>query len=438
MSLLNGIQRYTHLAKFRKWRNCDGTNVSPLYKRAIKFFLGSSFSKILGLLLIPVVARLYTPSEFGVLAQLMAISLILIPLSNLRLPTILPTIADANEFRLVCSLSIASVICVALLTLLGAWVYYLFTANTIYFYLSVIVLAGGIYELLYMRMVKLGRFTLLSRVQIAQVCMDAFVKVLMAFSAFKVYGLVIAYTVFHITSSALLFCFYGRAAVKGLFNFDRQELLQTLKVHKQIPLYRMPSQLLMVLSMQLPVIVCSYVYDMAEVGYLSFALVIFAVPASLVTQSIGNIYFAEIAKLSERDPRGIYLITKDVVIKLLLILSLPISLLYFLGAPIFSMVFGNEWLQAGILAENLSIYLLFQLMCSPIICIYSVFSMHYMFFLVNLLRLLVVTLVLLIGIRMDWGIVELSYNYAVLLAAYYIALMIIIWVLLKRRMRLVR
>jgi O-antigen/teichoic acid export membrane protein len=105
------------------------------------------------------------------------------------------------------------------------------------------------------------------------------------------------------------------------------------------------------ISTIVPMLTINNFYTSSELGLYSLALSIIFLPNTILTISIGNVYFENLIK---NKSEAIKLILKT------LVLTIPLSLLIFspfifFGQEIFSLVFGESWEQSGKMAGILSI-----------------------------------------------------------------------------------
>src|SRR5690606_18420157 len=72
-------------------------------------------------------------------------------------------------------------------------------------------------------------------------------------------------------------------------------------VYWEFPVYRLPSQFLLQLSMQAPLLFAASFYDAETTGQLGLALMAVALPVNLLGQSMSTAYQAEASKLGRRS-----------------------------------------------------------------------------------------------------------------------------------------
>src|SRR5699024_8578654 len=84
-----------------------------------------------------------------------------------------------------------------------------------------------------------------------------------------------------------------------LVSNKKQKLLASY--YQDFPKYRLPSQFLMVLSVQAPVLMMAALYDKEVTGQLSLAMMALSLPVGLIGGAMAKAYYAEIASLGKNN-----------------------------------------------------------------------------------------------------------------------------------------
>jgi O-antigen/teichoic acid export membrane protein len=165
------------------------------------------------------------------------------------------------------------------------------------------------------------------------------------------------------------------------------------KRYSDFPRYRLPSQFLLMFAIQAPLLFSAWLFGSETTGQLGLALMALALPMNLFGQSIGQAYYAEIAKIGRKNPRKIYILTKNITEKLFLVSIPPFLVLILVGPHVFSFVFGEQWREAGVFSRILALYLLTQFISTPLVNALSVFDKQGMFLRINMIRSIAIIMV---------------------------------------------
>ena len=163
---------------------------------------------------------------------------------------------------------------------------------------------------------------------------------------------------------------------KGFFhrNIYTQGILDGFKRYKRFPLYDTWAALLNTISWQLPVFILGSFFSSTVVGYYSLGMMVLLVPTGLIGSAIAQVFFqrAAIAKLEG----SLSDLVEYTVVRLSIIGFYPISILAFAGKDIFIILFGNNWAEAGVYVQFLSVWVFFFFITSPISTLFGVLEMQ--------------------------------------------------------------
>ena len=169
--------------------------------------------------------------------------------------------------------------------------------------------------------------------------------------------------------------------------------------YQKFPKFTMPSSLLNSFSLQVPVFILSGFFAETIVGLYVLAHRILSMPIQVLGQSIANVYYQQASTLRE-EPEKLRDLTFKLFKNLLLIGVLPMGILMAFGDHLFAFVFGEEWFDAGRYAQLLSIWMLFNFSSSPISRLFSVLEKQEKSLIVNALLLIFRIFPLLVGVAL--------------------------------------
>ncbi len=193
-----------------------------------------------------------------------------------------------------------------------------------------------------------------------QVCSTALLSLLFGFLHVKsgmIFSLVIG-----VILSCLFLIVRSPEVMKGFFS---EPTLSVAKEYISFPRYMILSDLSLTASQQFIPIIFSILYNTTIVGFFAMANRMLRLPNIVITSSIANVFRNEaIDELREKgDCKNIYIFT----LKRLIIMSLPIYMLVFIFSPfLFEWFFGKEWLQAGYFARILSVLMMIEFVATPL------------------------------------------------------------------------
>lgn len=396
---------------------------------------GSGLAKIIGVLSIPIITRIYLPEHIGILAIFMALSALLVPFGTLRYSVTLPLPkSDALAVNLaracIISLLLVTGLSVLLLGFFATDIFSVLSAEPLIPYwwlLPLSIFGAGLYEILSSWAIRKKEFKTLAISNVWQSISGAVTKIGLGLLGLKPLGLLIGQLISEASSIVALSNVLYKDMVRNKSRLNTTRMIFLLRYYRDYPIYRMPSQFLLIFSMQAPLLFSAWQFGSDITGQLALALMALALPITLFGNTMGQAYYAEISKIGRKQPQKIYQITKDITKKLFLISLLPFLVLLLLGPWIFEIVFGAQWTQAGVLASILSVYLLTQFISSPLINALSVFNQQRLFFFINVRRTFIVILVFGASVVFDLTISLTLLMFSLSLSVHYLLIVITVF-----------
>lgn len=407
--------------------------------------LGSGAARAIGLLSIPLITRLYSPQDMGVLAVFMALVVVLAPLVSLRYVQTLPLPrsdgAAFNTFVLSAGLiALNSALVGALLWAFGPAFLNMLGMQALLPWrplvlLGVVTVAG--YELLTHWATRKGRYGLMAKTSVWQGAAGAGAKIALGLAGWKPAGLLLGQVVGQgggIGSMLRGFAPEFRALRPHV---SRRRMAAMAHRYRGFPIYRVPSQGLLMLSMQAPILFFAAVYSPELTGQLSLAITALALPINVVGTSAGQALYSEAAKALHHSPDKIPVMARQVMGRLFLIGLVPAVVLMLGGAWLFGLVFGEVWRMAGSFAALLSVSLLFQFAAAPAMQLLNLAPNQMVFLAINLARMGLILVVGAVGLWTDASPQQVIAAYAAAMTLFYIlvAYLSLILVTSKRQAR---
>lgn len=369
---------------------------SDVLRGMLTLFLGAGFARIVGLISIPILARIYTPENYGTLALYMSLVSVIAPMMTLRYVQAIPLPkSDAMAFNLfsVCFklIVIFSIMLAAVLAIKGEAILNQLNMEELVPWRWLIVLGvigTAIYELFNSWSTRKRQYKIIARTQVMQSMIGNCVKIGLGLLAFKSSGLLIGQ---FIMQSAGTTSFIKHSLEEFKFHFPKVKLGKeklVAKYYQAFVWFRLPSQFLMLLSTQAPVFMIASLYDANVIGQYGLAKMAIMVPSGLIGQAVSKAYYAEIAVIGKSNYKKIKKITWDVQKKLALVGGPSMLLLSVFSPWLFETVFGQEWRLAGEYARVLSPYALLILISSPLIQVLNIVGSQFVYLIINIIRII--------------------------------------------------
>lgn len=377
-----------------------------VFKGMLTLLLGAGLARVVGLASIPILTRIYSPENYGVLALYVSFVAILAPIATLRYVQAIPLpktdIIAFNLFSLCLKLIVFfSFIVAFVLAVWGEEILGWFNMEALlpWRWLIVFGVAGtAFYELFSLWATRKRQYGTIARTQFTQSLIGNLTKIGLGLLAFKSSGMIIGQ---FLSQSAGITGFIKDAKTDfktylPKINLNKEKFVA--KYYQDFVWYRLPSQFLMVLSVQAPIMMIAVLFDKEVTGQLSLAIMALSLPVGLIGGAMSKAYYAEVAALGINKIAEIKRVTVSIQKKLFLI-GVPIVLFIMISARhAFEFLFGDEWALAGLYATILAPSVLFAFTSAPLIQVLNVIGSQKVFLTINIIRAFAL-LLFFIGIR---------------------------------------
>ncbi|MGI6551854.1 MAG: lipopolysaccharide biosynthesis protein [Bacillota bacterium] len=354
---------------------------------------GTAFAQALLILVSPILTRLYSPDDFGVFALYLSILGIISVVACWRyqLAIVLPE-KEAEAANLL-AISILIAFLTAFLSFLAAAFFRHPAARLLgaphlapwLWFLPFSLLAGGLFQAFNYWSTRRKQFKRLAARQMTQGAVTAAAQLgLGGFSNLASGGLIGGHLLGQLTATLRLSLQIWRDEGKQILSHIKlPEIKRLLFRYKDFPLYDSWSSLLNTGSTMLPALLLGYYFNPAVVGFYALGHRVLALPMSILGGAAAQAFFpraAEAKRAGELDE-----VTLAMFRQLLQMGSVPILLAAMLAPELFALIFGPRWLEAGVYAQWMCLWLVFQFASSPISSVINVLERQRLSLLFNLI-----------------------------------------------------
>lgn len=415
---------------------------NTLKKNILKLITGEGIARIIGFMAAPVITRLYTPSDFGMLAVFTSLCALFYPFCTLKYTVAIPL--HPNEKIGINSLAACLLILVVNTVVIGialvlfhSRILSLFSSENIdafWYFIPLAFFFYGISEVLSYYSTRYRDFSTIAKVTVAQKAIGALIKIVLGLLRFNMIGLLIGNIMAESGGLTLYMRAYWKRLKEGARYVTLQKIGFVLKRYIDFPLYRLPSQILLTASGSLPILYFAWHFGTGTTGRISLAITMLSVPVAIVCTSVGKAFYGEIASLGRKNGKEISALTVRIMVRLFVISILPFTLIICFGPWIFQTFFGAEWTQSGVYARYLCLYLIFSFVYSPISDgIFNVFEQQKLVFWLAVSRVTIVASSLLLSCFRNFSVTNTIVTYSLALTVQYILSIILVFYILKKR-----
>ncbi|WP_414730302.1 oligosaccharide flippase family protein [Zhongshania aliphaticivorans] len=335
---------------------------------------GTAGSQLILVVASPLLTRLYSPEDFGVLAVYGGLLSLICVVASLRYELAIPLPESDNEAANIVGLCLIIITAVALASV----VIIIFFGREIAQSLGIQILesalwllpAGvflaGIYAVFSYWSIRSKQFGTIASTQLKQ----SLVTVAIQLGVFKLGAIALLFA--QVAGQAAGVTGLARPALRlpEFKDISWAGIKAAATRYREFPVYSTWEGLSNTAGLQLPPLLFAALFSPTIAGFYMLANRVLNLPMSLIGRAIGQVFFSSAAESYRAGRLGP--LVSSLHSKLAHIGFAPVLLLILLGPEIFVFVFGGDWRQAGEFARWMSPWLYFVFVSSPLSTLFAV------------------------------------------------------------------
>lgn len=344
------------------------------FRNVIVLASGTIVSQILILATLPIITRLYNPSEYGVYSMYTSIISIMLMLVSFSYEN---AITLPEEDRIASSLlSLSLRICVAVSLIGGVGVYFLAHPLAVwthepdikgYFAFFIVSLFfGGFYQILNGWSIRKQYFKQISRTKYTQSI--SLVSAQLVFSGiFKgPLGLILGDVAGRLGGLVPQWRLWRKDVENSAIRVTWMDMKESAYRYRRFPMLSTASSMLNSLGIYLPTILLAAFYGPQVAGWFALGQRILGSPMTLITSSVMNVYLSESSQYMLYAPHKLYPLFKKTVRNIFLVGLFIVLVMVFVAPSTFTFLFGAEWGKSGQFVRLLGIMYLSQFVANAV------------------------------------------------------------------------
>lgn len=360
---------------------------------------GSAVSSIILLCITPILTRLYTPEDFGVLSIFTSILYVLMIIVSLRYEAalVLPKekkaalallfIANASTF-IVSGIVILLLVMTPFTTWIGIG-----ETHSFFWILGLSLLFVGIFQSMNNWALRYEQYDIINRAKISMNTGQGFGQLVFGFLNMGVIGLLLGEMLGRLTGMVQYIRYYK----KDLQQANRTSLQRAKELlirYKKFPLISSISNVIYSVAVNLPALFLAAYFDVATAGFYYLAQKILTVPENLVGFSATQVYLSQAAKMMQKG-QNLKKHCLDTVKHLFIIAFIIIASIDILAPIGFTFFFGHGWDITVTFIQILSLMYFTKMVLQPINGVFQVCEAFYMQITAESIRLVFIVLALI-------------------------------------------
>lgn len=368
-----------------------GLRKSDFFGPVLTIMSGSTLAQLIPLFTEPILVRLFTPLEFGILALFLAVATLFSSVATARyeLAIVLP-----KEDKTAINILALSLLITLLMTFLSALVVWFFGQDIARLadsegllpflkWVPLFVFVSGLFQSLNQWATRKKYYKNIAASKISQSSGNAAISLGTGFAGWNAIGLVLGQIGGWLMGSLPLLFRFWRRDKKLLRDINKAEIVKQAQEHSDFPKINSAHILSDIGQHSIVNFIIARLFSDSILGFYSRMIRIVKVPAGFIGAAVGQVFYQKASEKWHQDHNLRPLLRKQIIP--MLALGLPIfAVLAAFGPAIFGFVLGKDWAIAGHYAQLLSPWLLLNFLISPFTTIPLIIGRQRRFFILSL------------------------------------------------------
>jgi O-antigen/teichoic acid export membrane protein len=349
-------------------------------KQIITLMSGSLMAQIIMLGSIPILTRLYTPSEFGIYSLFISIITIVGNISSLMYEQAIMLPKNDKDANALLFLSFIFTIITSIISFLIVIIFYPIILNyfnnniTLVYLLPIGVLFIGILQILNAYTSRNQFYKTMSKARVINAVNLSFIQVSTRyFGNFD--GLVLGKLIADFINILYFINYHIKRNTIQLKNISKRRKKFNINKYHHFPKFQTPTVFLNSISQNIPILLLGYLYSAEVAGYYALTIRVLQAPINLIGASTREVFYQKASKMHANKENFFNLYYKT-TINLFKLFLIPLLIISIFGEEIYSSIFGEKWSTAGIYSQILIYWILFLFINSPSIMSFSILNLQ--------------------------------------------------------------
>jgi O-antigen/teichoic acid export membrane protein len=413
---------------------------SEFIKNSAILVSGTTIAQLIPIAISPILSRIYSPEDFGVLTIFSSLTIIFSSLANgkYELAMVLPK-KDSDALNLLAfaiylSGILSLVLMIAILFFhdffiklldaekLGGWLYLL--------PLVVFFLAGNNSMTYYYTRMK--NYKIQAKSKVVKAIATSIIQLGLFFLNKGILALITGFSVGHFTGNTSM--------LRGILKDKEQtktikfpKMLAMAKRYSKFPKMNIPATFFSLGSSEMPGILIAPIFNTATLGLYSFGYRMLSLPSSFIGLSISQVFMQSANDEFQKTGKCIKIFNS--VLKKMLLIGIPFfGILAFVAEPVFGFVFGKEWAIAGYYAQLLTPFLFFRFVVGSLSSLLYVFEKHTILLILQIVMFIITIISFLLSylLKLEFDIFLIIFSSS--LSLYYLVYLFLLWLIAQKKL----
>lgn len=351
-----------------------GLSLDQFMRNVVILAKGTVLSQVIILATLPIITRLYSPSDFGIFSVYISIISIVLVIVSLSYEIAIPLPDNDRTASSIVKLSL--LLCI-LISIIGGIGFYMLHAQLSrwldepdmqsYVMLFTLSLFGaGCHQILNLWSIRKEYFGQLSRTKYMQSISQVSSQLLLSLTGWGPLGLIIGELLGRVTGVFSQWKLWRRDVKTNGIQTTWMEMRDSAHRYRRFPLLSSWSNILNSIGLYLPNIILAAFYGPYIAGLFTMGQRFLGAPITLISISVNQVYLSEFAICLNQNPSKIYPLFIGTVKKALLFGLIIIGGVVIFAPMLFHFLFGDTWERSGHFLRILSIMYLSQFIANSV------------------------------------------------------------------------
>ena len=347
---------------------------------------GTTIAQAIPIAISPILTRIYTPEDFGIFGLYISITIMIgvFVTGKYELAIMLPQKED--EAANILALSLLITVLMSAITFICIYIWHLdiidlLSNKELSYYLYFIplsILLIGSYQGFNYWSNRQKKYKLMSKSIIIKATSHATGNIYFGFLVYSFAGLIFTNVITSIISLIYIVFKNFASILKHHITYKKIQILAVK--YRRFPIHTVPQNFVYQLTLQLPILIINLIFSLPILGFFILANRILLTPLSIIGNSLGQVFYQKGTSLYTYDKDKLYCSIRSMFIRLLILSStVGMTIIYFLP-DLFNIFFGNNWIEGGVIAQCLLIYLIYRFALEPFTRIYLISKNNHFYF----------------------------------------------------------
>lgn len=329
-------------------------------KNILILMTGTVLAQLVTVGVSPILTRIFSPNDFGLLAEITSYVAILSVFASLRLDLVIFEI-EQKYFEILTSIVITLSITIGIILF---FILLSFGSFFIQFSTVILTVIGLIFLSISNALINLlnvkGKYHLMSKIKFFTAIIASTTSIFFGYILKDSYGIIYG------PLGGYLFTILVVIRSKNFYFKTHMKYIKPIfKKYWRYPSFILPSTLFSEISSNLPIVLITRIFEKSLAGHFLLAQKVTTLPFTFIGNAISEVYKKESAEAInvKGDCRDVYIKTFK---KLFVVGIISATSAYVFSKYLFVLVFGREWLISAQLSSYFAVMCFFQIISSPL------------------------------------------------------------------------